>query len=48
MHHFVNMSKYVFFSVGQVVNIKAKVNRAFSSSMEVNKIHIQMTPVLQI
>lgn len=26
---------FLFFSVGQVVNIKAKVNRAFNSSMEV-------------
>lgn len=28
---------FLFFSVGQVVNIKAKVNRAFNSSMEVGE-----------
>lgn len=28
------------FSVGQVVNIKAKVNRAFNTSMEVREVHI--------
>lgn len=35
---------FLFFSVGQVVNIKAKVNRAFNSSMEVGVLPHTFTP----
>lgn len=35
---------FLFFSVGQVVNIKAKVNRAFNSSMEVGVPPPAITP----
>lgn len=35
---------FLFFSVGQVVNIKAKVNRAFNSSMEVGVPPPAVTP----
>lgn len=36
---------FLFFSVGQVVNIKAKVNRAFNSSMEVG-VPLPLSPLL--
>lgn len=33
-----------FFSVGQVVNIRAKVNRAFNTSMEVSELLLFFVP----
>ena len=35
-----SLSLSLLLSVGQVVNIKAKVNRAFNTSMEVRQVHI--------
>lgn len=35
-----------FFSVGQVVNIRAKVNRAFNTSMEVSELHAAVSFVV--